>query len=180
MPATWLDRTLADPRWIGIPAVSATSRAIELGLPDGPPVRPATVRLPADATAPWLRAAHPRLVASAPLSWLRSVASLAEATVSAGHVTPVVRTERDLLVARWQPLPDAVIGEALAALGAAMPPIVLPDPDDPTTVADIYAVLVDAAARHRLADHWWKPDLPSSRAPSVAGVRARVPRPLRP
>ena len=53
-----------------------------------------------------------------------------------------------------------------------MPPICRPVPDDPTTVADIHAVMVDGLARHRLADAGWRPDLPTARAPATVAARA--------
>ena len=109
---------------------------------------------------------------SASLAWLAAVARLAAATVGAGLVAPRIRHDRDMPVARWVPVPDATADAALAALAAAMPPICVPTPGDPATVADIHAAMVDSLARHRLADRDWRAPLPSSRDPAMSAARS--------
>ena len=129
------------------------------------------MRLPADRAAAWLLSLPPAGIDADSVAWLAAVARLAAATVSAGLVTPCVRTERDLPVARWIPLADPILDGAVAALAAAMPPICRPAADDPTTVGDVHAALVDGVARQRLTAADWRPDLPGSRSPTVAAAR---------
>ena len=166
LPPVWLDRTL------GATLPTGRFSSLDVRLADGRSLRPGTLRLDADTVGPWLRALPTRLSAGAPIAWLRAAAELAATAVGAGYVTPVVRPERDVLVARWQPVGVPALDEALGALAAAMPAIVRPRPDDPTTVADIHAVLVDSVARHRLAAARWRPQ-PTGRSP-VAAATSRV------
>ena len=64
-----------------------------------------------------------------------------------------------------------VVDDALDALAAAMPPICLPRPGDPTTVVDIHAVMVDGLARNRLADAGGA-RAADGRAPATVAARA--------
>jgi hypothetical protein len=72
-------------------------------------------------------------------------------------------------VARWRPLADPILAEALDALAASAPPVCLPDEE---TVADVHAALVDGLARDRLATRLWRPDLAPGRSPATAAVRS--------
>ena len=165
MPLAWLDRA----RWVH-GAHSGRFSSLDIRLPDGPTIEPATIRLDSDATGPFLLSLA-GAGRSDPLAWLGAVARLADSTVRAGYVTPTTRTERDVLVARWLPVVAPIVDEAMETLAASMPPIVLPDPTDPTTVADIHAALVDSVARHRLAVSRWRPSV-TGRAPAAAATRA--------
>ncbi len=165
MPLAWLDRA----RWVH-GAHSGRFASLDIPLPDGRTIESASIRLDSDATGPWLLSLA-GAERSDPLAWLGAVARLADSTVRAGYVTPTLRTERDVLVARWLPVAAPVIDESLEALAASIPPIVLPDPTDPTTVADIHATLVDTVARHRLAVGRWRPSV-TGRAPAAAATRA--------
>ena len=137
------------------------------------------MRIPGEHAAAWLTSVHPGAAIGDSVSWLAAVAATARATVAAGLVTPCIRTDRDLLVARWVPLDDPVLDAALDELAASMPPICRPVPDDPTTIADIHAAMVDGLARNRLADEGWRPELPTARAPATVGGPGRVPGPRR-
>ena len=94
------------------PVVAARSPAT-----DGEEMRPASVRLPADRAARWLRSL-PHAAMTDSLRWLVAVADLGRATVAAGLVAPQIRTDRDMPVARWVPVPDQVVDVALADLAA--------------------------------------------------------------
>ena len=169
-----LQRAFAHPRWDAAanPFVIGHLSSLEVVLPSDERIRPAAVRLPADRAARWLR----QLPADSPLpdsvAWLAAVARFAVSTVAAGLVAPCIRTDRDLPVARWVPVADPVVDGALVALAAAMPPICLPTPDDPTTVVDIHAAMVDALARQRLVERDWRAPLPSSRDPTMSVARS--------
>ncbi len=165
MPLAWLDRA----RW-AFAAHSGRFASFDIPLPDGRTIEAASIRLDSDATGPWLLSLT-RADRSDPLAWLTAVARLADATVRGGYLTPMLRPERDALVARWLPVSAPMIDEALEALAASMPPILLPDPTDPTTVADIHATLVDSVARHRLAVGRWRPSV-TGRTPAAAATRA--------
>ncbi|MGI9051649.1 MAG: DEAD/DEAH box helicase [Ilumatobacteraceae bacterium] len=168
MAPAWLDRAVLDRRHA---ALGRRFASLDVRLPDGREIRPPTVRLPGPSAAAWLRSATRSQPSSDPLRWLGAVATLASATVASGHLTPVVRVERGMTVARWVPLTDAAVDDAIAGLAEAMPAVVLGD-DDPTTVADIHAAFVDGLARQRLVDRWWMPDLPSRRQPRIIAMRS--------
>ena len=167
MPLAWLDRA----RWVH-GAHSGRFSSLDIPLPDGRTIEAAThpARQRRHRTvAPLARTCRPQR--SARLARPRSPASPTRRSAPA-TVTPTRRdTERDVLVARWLPVSAPIIDEALEALAASMPPIVLPDPTDPTTVADIHATLVDSVARHRLAVGRWRPSV-TGRAPAAAATRA--------
>ena len=169
-----LHRAFLAPEWgsSADPFVVGHLASLDVTIPDGEAIRPASVRLPADRSARWLRSLDVGARTSASLAWLAAVARLAAATVGAGLVAPRIRHDRDMPVARWVPVPDATADAALAALAAAMPAICVPTPGDPVTVADIHAVMVDALARHRLADRDWRAPLPSSRDPAMSAARS--------
>ncbi|MET0324250.1 MAG: SNF2-related protein [Ilumatobacteraceae bacterium] len=171
LPAA-LHQEFARPAWPFSPLRHGHSSNVDIPLPDGRTVRPASVRIPGEHAATWLTSVHPGTAIGDPVAWLAAVAAAARTTVTAGLVTPCIRTDRDLPVARWVPLDDPVLAAALDELAASMPPICLPQHDDPTTVADIHAVMVDGLARNRLADAGWRPDLPTARAPSTVAARA--------
>ena len=160
------------PAWPTNPLRLGNLSNVDIALPDGRTVRPASVRLSGERAASWLTSLRPAATLGDSVAWLAAVAVVARSTVTAGLVTPCVRTDRDLPVARWLPLEDPTLAGALDALAASMPPICLPVPDDPTTVADIHAVMVDGLARNRLADDDWRPDLPTARAPATVAARA--------
>ena len=170
VPPNWLQRAFERPPWSRTPFAHGRVASIELVLPGGRALRPPTVRLDSDAVAGWLRSIGPTTRAADSLAWFAAVGHLAESTVTAGLVTPIVRVERGLRVARWLPLADPTLDAALDGLAAAAPPVCLPRSDE--TVASVHATLVDGVARHRLADRSWRPSLPAGRAPGVAGVRA--------
>jgi hypothetical protein len=169
-----LHRAFLAPEWgsSADPFVVGHLASLDVTLPDGEAIRPASVRLPADRSARWLRSLDVGGRTSASLAWLAAVARLAAATVGAGLVAPRIRHDRDMPVARWVPVPDATVDAALTALAAAMPPICVPTPGDPVTVADIHAAMVDSLARHRLADRDWRAPLPSSRDPAMSAARS--------
>ena len=169
MAPAWLARAVRDHRH---EALGGRFASLDMRLPDGREIRPPTVRLPGPSAAAWLRSADPAHRTSDPLRWLAAVATLASSTVAGGHLTPVVRVERGLSVARWVPLNDAAIDDAIAGLAAAMPRVVLVGADDSATVADIHAAFVDGLARQRLVDRWWMPDLPSRRQPGIIATRS--------
>ena len=177
MPPGWLDRTVRPSfGWHGSTSWGGRFDAFDLVLPDGQRYRPPSVRLSGTALVVWLRSADRRALSSDAMRWLSAVASLATDGVAHGHVTPVVRVEQGRTVARWLPVADLVIDEALADLVAAAPPIVLGggaiDGDPAALAGDLYGALVDAVARQHLADRWWVPDVPRRRAPTTAAVRA--------
>jgi hypothetical protein len=177
MSPGWLDRTVRPNfGWHGSTGWGGRFDSFDLQLPDGRRLRPPSVRLTGTALVAWLRAADRRLLASEPLQWLDALRALASDGVTHGLVTPVVRRERERTVARWMPVADPVIAQAVADLAAAVPPVVLGaggGAGDPlTTTAEVHAALVDALARLRLADRWWQPDVPSRRAPINSAVRA--------
>ncbi len=144
---------------------------VDIDLPGGDQLRPVTLRLDPDRVAPWLRTLADSPVPGDSLSWFVAVNRLAAVTVAAGQLTPVITTERDLRVARWRPVVDHALGDALAGLEAAAPPICLAADGD-ASVADVHAALVDGLARDRLASQRWSPDLPSDRRPATSAVRA--------
>jgi SNF2-related domain/Helicase conserved C-terminal domain/SNF2 Helicase protein len=160
------------PAWRADPFRIGHLSSVEVTLPDDEMIRPASIRLQADRAAGWLRSLGPSELGTDSLAWLAAVARLAAATVSAGLVVPSVHHERDLHVARWVPVPDEAVDVALAQLAAAMPPIVLPTAGDATDVAGIHSAMVDATARHRLADRGWRPPLTSSRDPVISSARS--------
>ena len=172
----WNGRRAVAPNWLA-GAFSDTAdplrlgrvASLELDLGERVRVRPLSIRLDPYRVAPWLRDVDGLAGASDSLAWFAATTSLAGATVGAGQVTPIVLHERGLRVARWRPVNDQTLLDALAALEASAPPICLPDG---ATVADVHAVLVDGLARHRLASRRWQPDLPSDRQPGTSAVRA--------
>jgi hypothetical protein len=169
---TGLRRAFDTPTWRVDPFQVGHLSSVEVRLPDGDTIRPATVRMPSTQVARWLGALSEReRRESDSLAWLGAVADLAAATVAAGLVTPRVGQERDMLVARWVPVPDDTVDAALAALDAARPPICFPA-DAATTVADVHAALVDAVARSRLSANDWRPPLPSRRDPALSAARS--------
>ena len=144
-------------------------------LPDGRTVRPAAVRLPADRAAP-LAALAPAGRASPPTPsrWLRRRRHARRGHgVAPGSSRRASRTERDLPVARWvarrrrrRSTPRSPRSPRRCRRSA------VPAADDPTTVADIHAAMVDGVARHRLADAGWRPDAagrPRRRPPPPPG-----------
>jgi hypothetical protein len=158
--------------WAADPFRIGHLSSLDVDPPTGEAIRPASIRLPADRAAGWLRSLGPRELGTDSLAWLAAVARFAAATVGAGQVTPRVREDREMAVARWVPVADEATDAALAALAAAMPPICVPTAGDTTLVVDIHASMVDATARHRLADRGWRPPLPSSRDPVVSVARS--------
>ena len=72
-----------------------------------------TLRLNPDRVAPWLRALEESTVPGESLAWFVAVNRLAAATVAAGQLTPVVVEERGLRLARWRPVTDGILGDAL-------------------------------------------------------------------
>jgi hypothetical protein len=142
---------------------------LDLAVPGGPNLRPVTLRLNPDQVAPWLRTAGAVPRPSDSLAWFVAVNALAAATVDAGQLTPVVLDERTLRVARWRPLPDPILSDALAALETSAPPVCLPEE---ATVRDVYAAFVDGLARDRLATRLWRPDLAPGRSPVTSAVRS--------
>jgi SNF2-related domain/Helicase conserved C-terminal domain/SNF2 Helicase protein len=146
--------------------------SLAVTLPDGATIRPASIRLPAARAAGWLGSLDGTEAAGDSLAWFTALARLASSTTRAGLVAPQIRTDRDMTVARWVPLADDAVDAALAALAAAMPPICVPTPGDPTTTAEIHAAMVDAIARHHLADREWRPPLPSARDPVLSVGRS--------
>jgi SNF2 family DNA or RNA helicase len=143
---------------------------LDVDLPDGPKLRPLSIRLNPDRVGPWLGEVDGARVASDSLAWFVAATRLAAATVAAGQLTPVVELERTLRVARWRPITDQTMLDAFAALEASAPPICLLH--DGATVADVHAALVDGLARDRLAFRGWRPDLPSDRQAATSAVRA--------
>ncbi len=177
MPPGWLDRTVRPTfGWHGSTSWGGRFDSFDLVLPDGQRFRPPSVRLSGTALVVWLRSADRRARSSDAMRWLDAVASLAADGVAHGHVTPVVRVEQGRTVARWLPVTDLVIDDALADLVAAAPPIALgggaTDADPAALAAELHGALVDAIARQHLADRWWVPDVPRRRAPTTAAVRA--------
>ena len=121
---TGLRRAFDTPTWRVDPFQVGHLSSVEVRLPDGDTIRPATVRMPSAHVTRWLGALSERERGeSDSLAWLSAVADLAAATVAAGLVTPRVGEERDMLVARWVPVPDDTVDAALVALDAARPPI---------------------------------------------------------
>ena len=176
MPPGWLDRTVRPSfGWHGSTSWGGRFDTFDLVLPDGERFRPPSVRLSGTALVVWLRSADRRALSSDTMQWLAAVAALATAGVAHGHVTPVVRVEHGRTVARWLPVADLVIDEALADLTSAAPPIALgggaTDVDPAVLAGDLYGALVDAVARQHLADRWWIPEVPRRRAPTTAAVR---------
>lgn len=165
---------LRGPEWDGAPNPAATGHlsSIEITLPDGTAIRPASIRVPAARAARWLHTLPDGAPLTPSVAWLAAVARLAVDTVRAGLVAPALRTDGDRAIARWVPVADAVVTDTLDALAAAMPPICTPGPDDAPSAADIHATMVDALARTRLAEADWRPPLPSSRDPATITARA--------
>ena len=169
---TGLRRAFDTPAWRVDPFQVGHLSTVEVQLPDGDLIRPATIRMPGGHGARWLGALSERERAeSDSLAWLGAVADLAAATVAAGLVTPRVGEERDMLVARWVPVPDDTVDTALAALDAVRPPICFPA-GGTAIVADVHAAMVDAVARSRLTAHDWRPPLPSRRDPALSAARS--------
>jgi hypothetical protein len=144
---------------------------LDVELPEGGQLRPVTLRLNPDRVAPWLRVLAGSTVPGDSLAWFVAVNRLAATTVAAGQLTPVVVEERGLRLARWRPVADGALVDALAALEAAAPPICLAG-DAEATVAGVHAALADGLARDRLVAQRWYPDLPSDRRPSTSAARA--------
>ncbi len=172
----WNGRRAIAPNWLaGVfsettdPLRLGRVASLDLDVADGVRLRPLSIRLDPYRVGPWLRDVDGLARASDSLAWFAASARLAGATVGAGQVTPVVEHERGLRVARWRPVPDQILLDALAALEASAPPICLPDG---STAGDVHTVLVDGLARYRLASRRWQPDLPSDRQPATSAVRA--------
>jgi hypothetical protein len=172
----WNGRRAVAPNWLAAAFGDATDplrlgrvASLDLEIGDHVRLRPLSIRLDPYRVAPWLRDVERFVDASDSLAWFGAVARLAGTTVGAGQVTPVVLHERGLRVARWRPVDDQILVDALAALEASAPPICLPAGASAT---EVHAALVDGLARHRLASRRWQPDLPSDRQPATAAVRA--------
>jgi hypothetical protein len=172
----WDGRHTVAPSWFaGVfggaadPARRGRLAVLDLAVPGGPQLRPVTLRLNPDQVAPWLRTIANAHRPSDSLAWFIAVARLATAVVAAGQLTPVVVQERSLRVARWRPVADAMLDDALGALEESAPPVCLPGDEG---VADVHAALVDGIARDRLATQLWRPDLPTGRTPATSAVRA--------
>jgi non-specific serine/threonine protein kinase len=172
----WDGRHTVAPSWFATAFGSAADpfrrgrlAVLDLAVPGGPRLRPVTLRLNPDQVAPWLRTAGAMPRPSDSLAWFVAVNALAAATVDAGQLTPVVLDERTLRVARWRPLADPILTDALDALEASAPPVCLPDE---TAVTDVHAALVDGLARDRLASRLWRPDLAPGRSPATSAVRS--------
>ncbi|MET0146827.1 MAG: SNF2-related protein [Ilumatobacteraceae bacterium] len=171
-----LDSAISRSPWPTSSAAFGHLTSFDLTLPDGRVVRPTARRIPGGRAAPSLAALDP-VGATDSVGWFAAVARVADATVSAGLVTPRLRTERDLPVARWLVLADPALDHALHELAAAMPPICRPgdNPGDTGAGASgigvIHGAFVDAIARRRLALSGWRPSLPSSRTPAVSAAR---------
>ena len=154
---------------------TATSPSLDVALPDGEHDPPGD-RAPAPPTAPrrWLRALPPADAASELASPGSSPSPASPPPPSPpACVTPVVRDERDMPVARWVPVADATRRRrARPRSAAAMPPICA-RPATRATVADIHAALVDGVARHRLADRRLAPGAAVRSRPPTSAPRAR-------
>ncbi len=165
-----LDRAIIGSAWPSTWSGIGHLTSFDLTLPDGRAIRPAARRMPGGRAAAALVDIDVRRATDS-LAWFGALARAADETAAAGLVTPCVRTERELPVARWLVLDDAALGALLGELATSMPPICLPGPHDPTAVADIHGVFVDALARRRLAVTGWRPVLPSTRVPAVSAAR---------
>jgi len=170
MPSGWFSSAFRRPAWPDPPLAHGRLTSLDLTLPTGEHLRPTSVRLDPTAGPRWL-GGLPRtsLVQSDSLRWFALVASLADATVSAGRVTPHVVDEGLARTARWSPVNDEVIEASLDALTAAMPPACAMATSSP--VADIHASMVDGVARRRLYDRRWRPELPDRRSADIAALR---------
>ena len=160
-----LYRTFA--MWPDNPLRLGQLASIDVALPNGDTMRPATVRLGAANAARWLTRLSPAN-RSESVAWFVALARLAASTVSAGLLAPSIHDERGMTVARWIPVDDDTVGAALDNLAAAMPPVCA----DAPAVAEIHTALVDGVARNRLTDRGWRPALPSSRAPALVAARS--------
>jgi hypothetical protein len=169
-----LHAAFREPHWDPAPNPAATGHlsSIEVPLPDGSTIRPATLRLPAGRAARWLQALPEGAPVTPSVAWLAAIARLAVATVRAGLVVPALHTEGDHAVARWQPVADPLVTATLDALAAARPPICTPVPGEAPSPAEVHAAMVDALARTRLTELDWRPPLPSSRDPAMVAARA--------
>jgi hypothetical protein len=172
----WNGRRAIAPNWLAgafgdraDPLRLGRVASLDLDFGDRVRFRPLSIRLDPYRVAPWLRDVEGLGGGSDSLAWFAAATRLAAATVGAGQVTPVVVHERGLRVARWRPVNDQTLLDALAALEASAPPVCLPVG---AAAVDVHAVLVDGLARHRLASRRWQPDLPSDRQAATSAVRA--------
>jgi hypothetical protein len=170
MPVGWFYGEFRHPRWPDTPLAHGHLTSLELVAPDGEHVRPSTVRLDPGNGPWWLsaigradRAAHPSL------AWFAALADLAAATVGAGRVSPAVRDEGVMRVARWMPVLDDILTHALDQLATAAPAVCLMATS--ASVTEIHAALVDGVARRRLYDAGWRPALPAKRSPEITAQR---------
>ena len=148
-----LHLAFARPAWPFSPLRHGHFSNLDVALPDGRTVRPASVRIPGEHAATWLTSVRPAGGRSATRSpgWPPS-------PPPPGPPSRPGWSRRASAPTGTCPSPAGcrstipVLAAALDELAASMPPICLPVPDDPTTVADIHAVMVDGLARNRLAD----------------------------
>ena len=105
------------------------------------------------------------------LAWLGAVAAAA-ATVAAGLVTPCVRTDRDLPVARWVPLDDAVLTPRSTrwrrrCRRSACPRRPTRRPSPTSTPS-----MVDGSPATAWPTHGWRADLPTAAPRPRSAARA--------
>ena len=83
LPAA-LHLEFARPAWPYSPLRHGHSSTVDVPLPDGRTVRPASVRIPGEHAASWLISVRPGVAIGDSVSWLVAVAVTARATVAAG------------------------------------------------------------------------------------------------
>ena len=92
---------------------------------------------------------------SASIRWFAAVSDLAQRTVSAGRLRPILQIDGPIHHARWRPVMDESLANQLVALHAEMPPAC--GVDDPVPLFDM---MVDAVARRQLSKLAWRPPQP--------------------
>ena len=92
---------------------------------------------------------------SASMQWFDAVGGLTDATLRAERVRAVLEINGPVHIARWVPIVDHRLGQAIAALHEQMPAAC-----GVTDIVAFFVAAVDAQARRRLSEQGWRPTPP--------------------
>ncbi len=165
-PATVL--FAAHARLFARPPVGRVDR-IELAVPGTPVTSVPCLKLSVPHLVEQLADRPPSATWTGSLRWTHQAVELAMETTGSGRLTAVVDDDEVGLGARWIPVRDETLDGAVAALHAAMPPVVAAGGG--FAIDAMFDRLVDAVARQGLRWERWSPSLPNSRKRPVGTVR---------
>ena len=137
-------------------SAAGTPSRIPVRLPDPTGTQPApTLRIPLGSLADLAGGQRQAPTLTPTLQWFAAVTALAQSTVRATRLRPVLDVDGPIYVARWVPILEHSITAALDELHTLMPPACGID-----DMAAFFVAVVDAMARRGLGELGWRPSPP--------------------